>query len=290
MRKIQPYFNDSPNELWVETSKKRSKTKSNPLGDSKIESAIKQKSAHKFDRTVYGSKIVKNKLKVIFKGKCAFCETNTHVGAHKDVEHYRIKQHYYWLAYEWTNFLQACQICNRDFKGSQFPLENETNRIIQPPLSINGTFDPPSCHIESMNLIEKPLLLHPAIDNPREHLRFFPNGEVEGITNKGKISIQVYGLNRENLKDARKSIVYQLRKDIWEEYIHTTPDAERVRIEVTKVISKLISWIKNEQFEYIGFATTILENFETFIIDNQDQGIDMPDKNIMRQTARTILR
>jgi uncharacterized protein (TIGR02646 family) len=292
MRKIKPYFDaeHEPPELWIEASKKRSKTKNNSDGNSKMELALSLMAAHDFDRNVYGYETVKNKLKVIFKHKCAFCETNTHAGAHKDVEHYRFKTHYYWLAYEWTNLLLACQICNRDFKKIQFPLENEANRQTTHPLSITGTLERNECHILSDRFVaETPLLLHPALDNPSDHLRFLANGSVEGLTCKGRVSIDVYGLKRENLRKAREKIVFQLRKDIWAEYLHTTPDAERISIEIHKVINKLIARIGNEESEYIGFATAILENFEAFIIDNQAQNIDMPDKDIMRQAARAIL-
>ena len=242
MRKIKPYFDaeHEPTELWVDASKKRSKTKNNPDGNSKIELALSLMAAHDFDSQVYGSKIVKDKLKTIFKNKCAFCETNTHVGAHKDIEHYRFKTHYYWLAYEWTNFLLVCQICNRDFKKIQFPIENIANRVRKHPLSITGELDRNKCQIFSNSLCsEKPLLLHPALDNPNEHLQFLANGAVEGLTCKGRVSINVYGLKRENLRKARENIVFQLRKDIWEEYSHKIPNTERITIEVHKVINKL---------------------------------------------------
>jgi hypothetical protein len=293
MRQIKPYFDktDEPTELWAEVSKKRNKMqKTNPNGESKIELALRQKAAHEFDRQVYGSKAVKDKLKIIYKCKCAFCESNTHAGAHKDVDHYRKKTHYYWLGYEWTNFLLSCQICNRDFKKSLFPLENDAHRIKEHPLSITGEFDRTQCHILSDSLkAEKPLLLHPAIDNPKEHLKFLPDGLVEGLTAKGKKSIEVYGLKRDELRKARENIVLQLRKDIWEEYNHAIPNAERITIEIRKVINKLLARIENEESEYIGFSIAILENFEAFIIDNQAQGIDMPDKDIMRQAVRAIL-
>jgi uncharacterized protein (TIGR02646 family) len=296
MRKIKPYFDNAPIELWTEASKKRKKTTknkkkpNNPNGDSHIELALSQKSTHVFDREVYGSTMVKNQLKTIYKCKCAFCETNTHVGAHKDVEHFRYKKHYYWLGYEWTNLLLSCQICNRDSKGKLFPLENDADRINEHPLSITGEFDRTKCHILSETLeAEKPLLLHPAIDNPKEHLEFLSNGLVNGLTLKGEKSIEVYGLKRDELRKARENIVFQMRKDIWEEYKHTVPDAERITIEIRKVINKLIARIENEESEYIGFATAILENFEAFIIDNKAQGIDMPDKDIMRQAVRAIL-
>jgi hypothetical protein len=293
MRKIKPYFDiaDEPTELWADASKKRNRRKPhNPNGDSKIELALSQKWAHKFDREVYGSTTVKDKLKTIFKCKCAFCETNTHAGAHKDVEHFRNKAHYYWLGYEWTNLLLSCQICNRDFKGTLFPLQNDAKRVTAHPLSISGELDRRQCHILSKSLkSEKRLLLHPAIENPKKHLKFLSNGLVKGLTPKGKKSVEVYGLERDELRKARENIVLQMRRDIWEEYKHTLPNAERITIEIRKVINKLIARIENEESEYIGFSMAILENFEAFIIDNKAQGIDMPDKDIMRQAARAIL-
>ena len=290
MRKIKPYFDNVPKGLITDATKKRSKSKHNPEGKSKIELALSQKGAHGFDRNVYGSAEVKEKLKHIFKGKCAFCETNTHAGAHKDTEHYRFKTHYYWLGYEWTNFLLTCQICNRDFKRTEFPLESETHRLTVPPFSRKKNLSAKKCHILSDTLQnENPLLLHPAIDNPQEHLRFLPDGLVEGLTTKGEISIEVYGLRRDSLKKARENIVFQLRNDILEEYKHTVPNAERIAIEIRKVINKLIARIEDEASEYMAFSMAILDNFETFIIDNQANDIDMPDKEIMRQAARAIL-
>jgi uncharacterized protein (TIGR02646 family) len=293
MRKIKPYFYiaDEPIELWTDASKKRNRIKpNNPNGDSKIELALSQRSAHIFDREVYGSTAVKDKLKTIFKCKCAFCETNTHAGAHKDVEHFRNKIHYYWLGYEWTNLLLSCQICNRDFKGTLFPLQNDADRITSHPLNRASEFDRRQCRILSKSLkSEKRLLLHPAIDNPKKHLKFLSNGLVKGLTPKGKKSVEIYGLERDELRKAREKIVFQMRKDILEEYKETPPDVERIALEIRKVIRKLIERIENEESEYIGFSTAILENFEAFIIDNRAQGIDMPDKDIMRQAARAAL-
>lgn len=45
-------------------------------------------------------------------GKCAYCETPTSVVAFGDVEHYRPKSKYWWLAYCYDNYLASCQICN----------------------------------------------------------------------------------------------------------------------------------------------------------------------------------
>ena len=55
-------------------------------------------------------------------GKCAYCESPTDTVAHGDVEHYRPKSKYWWLAYCYDNYLYACQICNQVHKGDEFPV------------------------------------------------------------------------------------------------------------------------------------------------------------------------
>ena len=291
MRKIKPYFDDAPKELWENASKKRNKTLNNPLGESKIDLALSQKEAHDFDRLVYGSELVKNKLKIIFKCKCAYCETNTYPGAHPDVEHYRNKKRYYWLGYEWSNFLLACQICNQNFKKNQFPIANEQKRLKTHPLSIMGKFDEKACSIHLLNKEEEPLLLHPAIDDPRKHLDFLANGDVKPLkkSKKGLNSIRCYGLDRANLVEARKKIVQETRKEIWEEYaVKNKLTEDELDTEIRKAINKLMKRIENDD-EYAGFAEIVLDNFEAFIIDNQDQDIDMPDKEMMRQITKMYL-
>ena len=43
-------------------------------------------------------------------GKCAYCEAPTHEVAFGDVEHYRPKSEYWWLAYNYDNYLASCQL------------------------------------------------------------------------------------------------------------------------------------------------------------------------------------
>jgi 5-methylcytosine-specific restriction endonuclease McrA len=49
---------------------------------------------------------------------CAYCLVERPL----DVEHFRPKSHYWWLAYEPANLLLGCTACNRDRKVNQFPL------------------------------------------------------------------------------------------------------------------------------------------------------------------------
>jgi uncharacterized protein (TIGR02646 family) len=244
---------------------------------------MQQQHQHKFDRTVYSAKAVKDRLIEIFHNKCAFCECNTSAGAAYDVEHFRPKIHYYWLCYEWTNLLLSCQTCNEAYKKAQFPLEIEANRRHTHPTTAKNAFDKTACHIFSDFLkIEKPYLLHPAIDDPREHLQFLKDGRVIGLTLKGEISIEVYGLDRLTLRQGRKNIILTIQEDILSEYeVNPLPSESRIKMEVKKILAKLIKQMDDHQ-PFTGFRRTLLENFEVFVIENEDLGYPLPNQNIMK--------
>lgn len=50
-------------------------------------------------------------------GKCVFCESPLEVSGDLEVEHYRAKSLAPDLAFEWTNLLPSCRLCNRS-KGN----------------------------------------------------------------------------------------------------------------------------------------------------------------------------
>lgn len=53
---------------------------------------------------------------------CAYCQCHLPHNDPGDVEHFRPKAHYWWLAYEFTNYLLSCAACNRNRKREKFPL------------------------------------------------------------------------------------------------------------------------------------------------------------------------
>lgn len=71
-------------------------------------------------------KRAKKQLKAETHNKCAYCEADTAVVAHGDVEHFRPKSRYWWLAYCYDNYLYSCQICNQSFKGDLFTIRGIT--------------------------------------------------------------------------------------------------------------------------------------------------------------------
>jgi hypothetical protein len=67
-------------------------------------------------------KRAKDQLRIETDGKCGYCEGKASHVAHGDVEHFRPKTTYWWLAYCYDNYVFACQICNQSFKGANFPV------------------------------------------------------------------------------------------------------------------------------------------------------------------------
>lgn len=65
----------------------------------------------------------KPQLKAESYNKCIYCEADTAVVAHGDVEHFRPKSQYWWLAYCYDNYTFSCQICNQTYKGDTFPVQ-----------------------------------------------------------------------------------------------------------------------------------------------------------------------
>jgi hypothetical protein len=80
-------------------------------------------------------KSAKKRLKLETGGKCAYCEASTDVVAHGDVEHFRPKSTYWWLAYDFDNYVFACQICNQIYKGDHFPISGQ---VLESPLMPNA--------------------------------------------------------------------------------------------------------------------------------------------------------
>ena len=158
-------------------------------------------------------------------GKCGYCEINVMVGHFGDVEHFAPKNEvaefnlgdnegsevehlailkgrspslkvapgYWWLAYDWDNYLLSCGICNQTWKNSLFPVKHP----------------PPRAGAPLETDIESILLLNPyGLKDPARHLRFDINGFVSPRNSSvyGRETIRTCGLNRLALLNARKPV------------------------------------------------------------------------------------
>lgn len=167
----------------------------------------------------WGSLAYKAVLATHHHRKCAYCERL--VTDYGDVEHFRPKgaiyalktagsereglnnvrgrtfhkppregtwtSGYWWLAYDWSNYLLSCGRCNQQWKNALFPVAG-------------GHTTRPSPEEEA-----EPLLLHPWHDREtlHLHLHFRPAGAVTGLTERGRQTILVLGLDRPSLTQAR---------------------------------------------------------------------------------------
>ncbi|HEX6623735.1 MAG TPA: AAA family ATPase, partial [Pyrinomonadaceae bacterium] len=100
------------------------------------------------------------------------------------------RDHYWWLAYEWSNFYLICVACNK-LKGNRFP----TERARAEAEAVGAAL-----------LAEEPLLLDPCLDNPEEHLLFDERGMVASDTKRGRTTIEVFNLNRADLVASRAAV------------------------------------------------------------------------------------
>jgi uncharacterized protein (TIGR02646 family) len=153
-------------------------------------------------------KRMKDELFRLYHGKCVYCESPLLVSSWDQLDHFRPKnavldEHkrpicidragkrhpgYYWLAYEWTNLLPSCAVCNQR-KGAIFPvLPNSVHAKV--PGKESG---------------EKPIFLHPARDDPADHFEYVPTtGWLQSKTSRGEACINLLDLNRDPLVDERR--------------------------------------------------------------------------------------
>jgi len=136
----------------------------------------------------------------LYHGKCAYCEISIGPGSYMRIDHYRPKSIYKWLAVEWSNLVSSCEVCSTK-KRDQFPLPEGV------PMATKGEPESEDSPANSKVLLdENPLLLHPELDEPRRHLEFETNGSIKekNGSKKGKTTIKVCCLNRDNLRRERK--------------------------------------------------------------------------------------
>jgi hypothetical protein len=184
-----------------------------------------------FKATVW--KAAKPQLKLETGGKCAYCESPTDTVAHGDVEHFRPKSKYWWLAYCYDNYVYACQICNQVHKGDEFPIYASTGSWSGPALpapstpaavaALAATLTPDALDLTAGHALadflvaaakEKPGLVNPYVTDPDPLFKWIANDTlkiVEVAPASNKVAAKrafagaeaSYGLNREELKRTR---------------------------------------------------------------------------------------
>jgi len=152
-------------------------------------------------------KRMKDDLFRLYHGKCVYCESPLQVSSWDQLDHFRPKNEvldeervvsidragkrhpgYHWLAYEWTNLLPSCAVCNQR-KGALFPLLPGSTHARQPGKE-GG---------------ERPVFIHPVRDDPADHFEYMPkSGFLFGKTLRGELCIKLLDLNRSPLVEQRQ--------------------------------------------------------------------------------------
>ncbi len=163
------------------------------------------------------------------RNKCAYCETQTTVVAYGDVEHFRPKSIYWWLAYCYENYLASCTVCNQMYKNDNFmivnsvmagPVVRSTHSDAQlqamaqnmTPDPIDDTAGMPLAMLMAAMMGEYALLIDPYIEDPATYLAYQPilaNKEIlvvpakPAYQNVVKACEDFFGINRQELRDLR---------------------------------------------------------------------------------------
>ncbi len=171
-------------------------------------------------------KKAKDQLKAETHGKCAYCEADTAVVAHGDVEHFRPKSVYWWLAYCYDNYTFSCQICNQTFKGSLFPLRGPVMPAPNPEVA-GGLAPDPAIPADCRDFaraakaekagIPDPYLVDPErlfvwfCDDTLEEVEIRKRPRARGGARALEAVEETLGLNREELRQLRYAVYKEAR-------------------------------------------------------------------------------
>lgn len=187
---------------------------------------------------------VRKALEILFKGKCAYCETPYRAAHPVDVEHYRPKGEveddphhpgYWWLAMRWDNLLPSCIDCNRRRRQSTATPGMTLAEMEAVLHEGRGTSSGKKDAFPTRNghwvrdeagdiTVEQPLLIDPTRVDPALHISWPIDAQASVAvpvvdatsqpSREGTASIHVYGLNRMGLVQERTQFLLELR--IWE--------------------------------------------------------------------------
>jgi len=189
------------------------------------------------------NKRVREPLWKLHNGKCCYCERKRSIKRESDIDHYRPKSGktgegghpgYGWLAYEWTNYLFLCKICNEDHKSNHFPLLPGSVRAVGPDDNLSS---------------ELPVLLNPIDDDPEACISYnwWTGGEIfvkalgMDNDNRGSMTINILGLNDGLLMEERAENLSVL-KIVADEMAHAKKiDNDRIIAECAMAIREQTS-------------------------------------------------
>ena len=206
---------------------------------------------------------LKDCLKELSHGKCAYCECNlTKESNYMEVDHFEDKHHNEDKVMDWDNLIPSCKHCNG--------------------------------HKSTHDVVAEPIV-NPFVDDPNKHL-YFQNYRYKGRDDKGRETIEVLGLNNGERKmvDTRFDIGNALEeliltvKDKHDTYTKNSSVKNR-----NKMLSSLYDMLRQCQpeSEYAALCATVLHSSDDYLDlknDLKNEGIWSQEMESMDVVSRNI--
>jgi hypothetical protein len=129
---------------------------------------------------------------------------------------------------------------------------------------------------------EKPLLLHPEMDQPDKHLVFLEDGRIEGLTPRGSATVKICKLDRETLNIARKKLAedfYREIKNVLHDFLFKEASRETFLYDLDRIFKK-IQEAKKTKSEYSRLAWFLYHEFDKFFIKPLKEEVEFGEKSI----------
>jgi len=121
--------------------------------------------------------------------RCFICGKELNDTGSAQVEHYRPKDIYWWLAYDYDNYYLCCGDCNK-LKSTKFPLKTGS----------------PKADYQTDISVESPLLINPMKENPFEYFKVAFIRHPQSISKKVAILLPKDNLDNEKQEKAVATI------------------------------------------------------------------------------------
>lgn len=210
------------------------------------------KAAVYIQKDVYHSRYkmqdIKTALQEIYHSKCAFCEQKIEF---PQVEHFRPKNIYYWLAYSWDNLLFACLGCNSS-KNNHFEilLKRATDFELNNIHKLSVKYD----------VLEKSFFVNPeATQDIEGKLTFDKYGNIKSEDKAMDYTIKTCKLNREYLIVQRKKVYDDFIKKLYVRFLTERP-YERKMESIKDLIQDFLEDAQDPKNEYLAFRQFIINN------------------------------
>lgn len=239
----------------------------------------------------YRGQDVKNALRQLAGGNCAYCESKIGSVGAREVEHYRPKggitslaMHpgYWWLAHRWDNLLPTCRDCNRSLRQhivtAGMTKDDVNNLLGQRAAKSFGKANQfevrgqravgSGCNLD----LEDPLLIDPCRNDPSQHVTWDFSVELTlikampvdgGYSAYGTYTIRTCALNRAELVLDRISALRTMRVlrtriiNRLNRWTGNTGELDDILLEC----ETLSSFAEHDQ-AYAGMAAAFIRDFE----------------------------